>query len=143
MKKLIFMLLGVLCCGNAFASAAMCVKPNVTAVVMDPEIGGSALSSSSALKTWSTTFPYGVISGIASCYSNVGTGVATNQTMLNQNTTGTFCYCKILRPVVSKWVYAINVGNGNTCASDCASVCASRAGSVAALRRGLFGSIEM
>ena len=118
----------------------MCIKNGSVMVVLDPQIAGTALASDATGKTWSTKFSYGVISGIAACSTNVGATqgmVATNQTMTPYST-GTYCYCKMLRPIESPWVF---YGNVVYCATDCASRCASYAGSAVALRRGLFGNI--
>jgi len=143
MNKIIvlFLTLAPIVC---YAADTMCVKPTTTVVVLDPAINGTALANNATGKTWSTQFPYGIISGIGGCYNNVGStqgGVASNQTNITPYSTGGLCYCKMLRPIESPWVFS-GVGNNNTsCLTDCARVCSSNAASAVALRRGLFGNI--
>lgn len=140
MKKIILLIMAFL---PIFAHAEnMCVKNGSIMVVLDPQINGTALSNNATGKTWSTKFSYGVISGIGGCYSNVGTtlgGVASNQTNISAYSTGQYCYCKMLRPIESPWVYSglYSVSCGSRCMSDCSS----NAGSLAALRAGLFGNV--
>ena len=136
------MLLTLLCIQSSYA-ANMCVKDDAVMVVLDPQIGGTALSNNATGKTWSTKFSYGVVSGIGGCYSAVGTTqgqVATNQVDITPYSSGTYCYCKMLRPISSPWVYSGYNGNLNYCASLCASYCSSYVGTVVAVRLGLFGN---
>ena len=121
----------------------MCVKNGSIMVVLDPQINGTALANNKTGKTWSTKFSYGVISGVGGCYTNVGSThgvVASDQTNITPYSTGPYCYCKMLRPIESPWVYGGSYV-ANDCATYCASYCASNAASVVALRAGLFGNV--
>ena len=143
--KLILALSASVFCINAMG-ANMCIKDDVVMVILDPVVNGSSLSSNATGKTWSTSFNYGVISGIGGCGtapSPVSAGVlAPNQSAISPTSTGTYCYCKMLRPIPSQWVFSGGISaNANTCASSCASNCASYVGSKDALRRGLFSSV--
>ena len=144
MKKIFLFFIILPCVANA---ANMCVKDDAMVIVLDPQIGGTALSSDASTKTWSTKFSYGVISGIGGCYNNVGSPqgvVASDQTNITPDSTGYYCYCKMLRPIESPWVYggltSISVYTPSLCASSCASSCSSYAASVVALRAGLFNN---
>ncbi len=124
-------------CGMA---ANMCIANDTAMVVLDPIIGGSSTDSNATAKTWSVTFSYGTISGIGSCVDADCTTqgcISTNQTNKSTLTTGNYCYCKMLRPVQSRWVYSVLL---NYCASHCASFCASSVSSAVAVRRGLFST---
>lgn len=69
---------------------------------------------------------YGDINGIAACVKEQGSAVDA----LQLNTAGTVhlaCYCKMLRPMVSKWTMATDGSNS----SDCAMVCAANCGNFA------------
>ncbi len=121
----------------------MCVKNGSVMVVLDPQINGTALSYNNTGKTWSTKFSYGVISGIGGCYNNVGStlgAVASDQTNITPYSTGAYCYCKMLRPIESPWVFSYSRDNGD-CAERCASKCSSYAASAVAVRAGLFGNV--
>lgn len=122
-------------------AANMCIKNDAVMVVLDPQVGGSLNGYSNTGKTWSTKFSYGIISGIGGCYSNVGAtqgGVASDQN-ITPYTTGTHCYCKMLKPAESAWVHSGYVNSA--CANRCADYCAGYAGSAVALRVGLFSTV--
>ena len=143
MQKLCFGLFGLIITTGAIA-ADLCIKNDAMVVALNPMYNGTANGSDSVNKTWSTRFSYGTISGIATCATDCETQgcVATNQN-LNVYSTGGRCYCKMLRPAPSRWVYSGHFSsNGNYCARDCASGCASNTASALALRRGLYGSIN-
>ena len=145
MKKIIIAILMIL---PFFAHAAnMCIKNDAVMIVLDPQVGGTANGNSATGKTWSTKFSYGIISGVGGCYSNVGAtqgGVASDQN-ITPYTSGTYCYCKMLKPAESAWVYSgygsSAASYNNNCANYCASYCASNAASAVALRVGLFSTV--
>ena len=143
--KLILALSASVFCINAMG-ANMCIKDDAVMVILDPVVAGSSLSSNATGKTWSTSFNYGVISGIGGCGaapSPVSAGTpAPDQSVLSPTSTGTYCYCKMLRPIPSQWVYVGYRSNSDAnCASNCASLCASRVGSMDAVRQGMFSSV--
>ena len=106
MKKLFLLLL---CITTIPANAAnMCVRDTGLLVALDPMIQKTSSSHDGSTKTWSITFPYGVVSGIAACSPETRTSsdigiVATDQS-ITQYTTGNYCYCKMLRPIPSLWI---------------------------------------
>lgn len=147
MKKIIILLvafLPILAHGEN-----MCVKNGSVMVVLDPQINGTALANDATGKTWSTQFPYGIISGVIGCYSNVGNvqgAVASNQNITPYNTVAHYCYCKMLRPIESLWVStgSLQTPSGTFpggCPANCASKCSSSVASAVALRAGLFGNV--
>lgn len=142
MNKIIvlFLTLAPIVC---YAADTMCVKPTTTVVVLDPNINGTALASNATGKTWSTQFPYGIISGIGGCSNespNVQGAVASDQN-ITPYTGGTYCYCKMLRPIESAWVFS-GLSTGYTCANSCTRYgCSALSTSSVALRAGLFGNI--
>ena len=146
MNKIIvlFLTLAPIVC---YAADTMCVKPTTTVVVLDPNINGTALASNATGKTWSTKFSYGIISGVGGCYNNVGAvqgGVASDQTNITPYTGGTHCYCKMLRPIESPWVFSgYSDSPSYNCTPNCASRCSSLAASAVALRAGLFRNIDI
>ena len=141
MNKIIvlFLTLAPIVC---YAADTMCVKPTTTVVVLDPNINGTALANNATGKTWSTQFPYGVVSGVGGCSTNAAatpSAIASNQTNITPYTGGTYCYCKMLRPIESPWVYSGKSHNG--CATICASYCSSQVASAVALRANLFSNV--
>ena len=52
------------------------------------------------------------------------------------------CWCKIISPAISSWVYLTDYDSTNLCIGDCARYCAYKIQSEAALRQGLFSSLS-
>ena len=124
-------------------AANMCIKDDAVMIVLDPQVAGTALSNNQTGKTWSTRFSYGIISGVGGCYSNLGDTqgvVASDQVNITPYSSGSYCYCKMLKPMESAWVYSGYSFQGR-CPSDCASQCSSRTASSVEVRSGLFGNI--
>ena len=144
MKRIIIVLGMIL---PVVANAAnMCIKDDAVMIVLDPQVAGTALSNNEEGKTWSTRFSYGIISGIGGCH-NVGTGttlvvggVASDQVNITSYSSGRYCYCKMLKPMESAWVYS-GLNNIYSCYQDCASRCSETIASSVDLRAGLFGNI--
>lgn len=136
---------------SAFA-ANMCVKNDTVFVVLDPIIAATSTSYDNAEHTWSATFSYGTISGIAGCggYSAMGGTNAVNVKTPNQNapsisatTTNYYiCACKMLLPVESYWINVYYSGSGTTaaCSTLCAGTCRNKL-SDSTVRGLLFGNV--
>ena len=95
-------------------------------------------------KTWSVTFPNYTVSGIASCNNTNGNGYATpysgNQSDIQQGTTGTSCWCRIMTPVRSAWVFNFTESSIERCMGSCAADCAYDVRNDKQLRGGVFTS---
>ena len=123
-------------------AANMCIKDDAVMIVLDPQVAGTALSNNQTGKTWSTQFSYGIISGIGGCYSDVGSTqgvVASDQVNITPYSSGSYCYCKMLKPMESAWV--LSGANIVQCDRNCASNCSSKTASNTEMRAGLFGNI--
>ena len=139
MKKIFLFFIILPCVANA---ANMCVKDDAMVIVLDPQIGGTALSSDASTKTWTAKFPYGVVSGIAGCFDDAGSTlgmVASDQTNINTSSVGAYCYCKMLRPFVSPWIFA-SCTRKDMCAGGCAGYCLKNLSSAVEFRAGLFNN---
>lgn len=152
MKKLFAF---ILCFGTMPVWAAnMCVKNDTVMVVLDPTIWATSanVTSNVAERTWSAKHSYGTISGISGCYTKPSTNtplIPTNQSAISQASTGSGCYCKMLRPAISQWVYIpcpnctteTQCGPNGECVRRC-GVSFSSAGSQGLLfKQLLFGSV--
>ncbi len=126
----------------AFANAnatTMCVESDMVAIVLDPDIAGTGYTNTSG--EWTATFPYGTVSGISTCNSTSGSyGVARPNANFEQGTTGVYCWCRMLRPARSAWVYRSAYSSASDCASNCASYCGRHVRTYADFRGGVFGS---
>ena len=131
-------LFAMVACVGAHATT-MCMASDTVAVILDPDINGTNYTYTSG--EWTTNFDYGDVSGIATCNSTSGSyGTAYPQYNFEQGTTGVYCWCRMLRPARSAWVYSGAYGSASFCAANCASSCALYVRYYVAFRRGVFGS---
>ena len=159
MKKIALIFL--ICVMQPAFATEMCARNNMIVVPLDSNVGGSTSSYNQAEMVWSATFPYGVISGEATCLSaaeggkpsgSMGSYTNVDGDMLEQsvpaglrhydadNNDRGYCWCRMTHPASSRWVIGIS-HSASYCASSCAYYCASIAHSNAAVRSGLFGSV--
>ena len=120
---------------------------DTTAIILDPSVEGNENGNTSNREeaTWSVTFPYGTVSGIASCNSFSGQWGTTYSGNQNNITAGyqtdqMNCWCRMTYPVRSAWVVLISSSSASACASQCASNCGYSIRDYKALRQALFGS---
>lgn len=83
------------------------------------------------------------ISGISQCSSTSGSSVGQKATALkiSGGTDDKYCWCKMVSPAVSSWVFHYGYGAASNCSHDCARSCASRAASYASFRYALFSGL--
>lgn len=151
MKKLLLLLIALPLTAHA---ANMCVKNDTLFVVLDPNIAPTSTSYDNDARTWSATFSFGTISGIAGCapYTSVGSATSigqksTSQSAMKLNGTmvaGVMCGCKMLLPVETYWIngqYVVST-DGAACGTICAQRCASAlTGTALTVRAGIFGNV--
>ncbi|HIS70473.1 MAG TPA: hypothetical protein IAD02_00590 [Candidatus Enterousia intestinigallinarum] len=84
------------------------------------------------------------ISGISQCSSTSGSSVGQKATALkiSGGTDDKECWCKMVSPAVSSWVFANFSRSASLCANACASICASYARIHSAFRAGLFSGLS-
>ena len=109
---------------------------------MDVIEGGNTFDRETA--TWSVTFPYGTVSGIASCNSTSGTYARAypeyNFDNNHASSEGVYCWCRMTSPVRSAWVYYGERSSASECASYCAGPCGYDVQYYSSFRGGVFGS---
>ena len=83
------------------------------------------------------------ISGISQCSSTSGSSVGQKATALkiSGGTDDKYCWCKMVSPAVSTWVFNYGYGSASYCAHDCAKLCASSAANNASFRSALFSGL--
>ncbi len=87
------------------------------------------------------------ISGIGACSSSSGSfgtrlsRISTGYTASDTDPTSTddnkYCWCRILEPAVSYWMYVANFSTASRCHSDCAVACGESIGGTSTI--GLYG----
>ena len=85
------------------------------------------------------------ISGISQCSSTSGSSVGQKATSLkiSGGTDDKDCWCKMVSPAVSSWVFCSPHRSASSCANSCADACASGAQAYdAAFRSALFSGLS-
>ena len=132
------------------------IIPNAHAVVkcvnLSPSAttcSGNIVSSSGAdwVATCTTNGSSISIRGVSAC-ANSATGInkpsagdATSSLSVISDTSHTLCYCKMVSPAVSRWIYLTTMNN---CPTTCAKMCANFAGNPdsAAIIKSMFTSMS-
>lgn len=120
-------------------AASMCMSNDMVGIILGPDIEPTGYTYTAG--EWTVTAPYGTLSGIATCNSTAGSyGVAYPQYNFEQGTTGVRCWCRMLRPSRSAWVYSDVFSSASDCASNCAGLCGYSVRFRVGFRGGVFGS---
>ena len=141
MKKHL-LIAGLICVATIPPAAA------VTKCVKQPSSSSSTcsgLSAGNSQSNWSATCDGVSVQGIAFCGSQDGvlTGATTDAVTTNLTSDNNkYCWCKMVSPAVSRWVYAYSDGSAGYCARNCAAYCARSAGSTASFRSALFSNLS-
>ena len=84
------------------------------------------------------------ISGISQCSSTSGSSNGQKATVLeiSGGTDDKHCWCKMVSPAVSSWVFSRSRPSADDCASNCADFCAHFAAYYSAFQSGLFSGLS-
>ena len=94
---------------------------------------------------WSATCGGIAIQGVAFCGSQDGGSVGAiseNVTISANSDDNKHCWCKMVSPAVSSWVFSYSPAAAGSCAYNCASTCASNARNSSAWRSALFSGLS-
>ena len=94
---------------------------------------------------WSATCGGIEIQGVAFCGSRKGGSMgATTESVTISSTSDNnkYCWCKMVSPAVSPWVFGTPLTSAGLCADNCADQCAFRARYSTAFRSGLFSGLS-
>lgn len=83
------------------------------------------------------------ISGISQCSSTSGSSVGQKATALkiSGGTDDKYCWCKMVSPAVSSWVFSGGFSSASACAGNCAYYCARSAALSASFPSALFSGL--
>ena len=84
------------------------------------------------------------ISGISQCSSTSGSidGQTTTSLTVNNGTDDKYCWCKLVSPGVSPWVFHNTITNADFCARNCARDCALDSRDNKSFRTAMFGNLS-
>ena len=94
---------------------------------------------------WSATCGGIEIQGVAFCGSRNGGSIGTKSETVTTSSTSDnnkYCWCKMVSPAVSSWVFNTSTESAGACAYLCAYNCAGRAQKFSAFRSGLFSGLS-
>ena len=120
MRKFIVFIFALFICGTTNA-ATMCVKLNASK-------NCSFKSPGYYTSDWTSTCSSVAVSGIGYCSSKDGGTRGTKSSSLTVSDTveeNKYCWCKMVSPAVSSWVFHIGTNTAAICARYCTYYCAS------------------
>ncbi len=144
MKKLLILTtLGAILTAPAIAVQKCVALNSMASTCTSTPASGNADWSATCASTSDTSVP---IKGIAMCSNQkaneaYGTSDAITTVSSTTDTTNVNCWCKMVEPAVSSWVYIFAGTSASYCASNCSGTCADRARNNSTFRRALFGSL--
>lgn len=130
-------------------ATTMCATDDTIAVVLDPMINGSTTAYNADLFEWSTTFSYGTVFGIATCVDTAGSSNQVVAELKSSDGTvatggersGRYCWCQMIHPARSRWVFRNAYGSVDLCGSYCADHCGGYVRGYSGFRSAVFGSL--
>ncbi len=139
MKKHL-LIAGLICVATIPPAMAVtkCVK--LSSSTTCPDYSGATGQSN-----WSATCGGISIQGVAFCGSQNGGSAGATTDAVTTSTTSTdnkYCWCKMVSPAVSRWVFYSANSSGGRCADLCAYNCASIAHYNASYRSALFSGLS-
>ena len=105
----------------------------------------SCTTSSGGGANWSATCGDIEIQGVAFCgQQDGGSRGATSEFVMPSAAVNSnqYCWCKMVSPAVSSWVFSASHTSGGSCMTSCASSCAYSARTFSAFRSGLFSGLS-
>ena len=92
---------------------------------------------------WSVIFPYGNISGISTCNTisgSWGQPYSGNSDNIVTETDGANCWCRMMYPVRSAWVFPGMSYSASNCAQYCADACGTYLQTDSYFRRAMYAT---
>ena len=102
-------------------------------------------TSSGNGSNWSATCGGIAIQGVAFCGSQNGGSMGTKSENVTTSPTSDdnkYCWCKMVSPAVSSWVFGTPLTSAGTCADKCANSCMGIAQNFPAFRSALFSGLS-
>lgn len=108
MKKLFLLFLFTISClfCSAASSMTVCFSPDA--------FSGCEATNPEGMLTWHRT---------CGAFSVRGIGICSDSSLKIGSGDDTYCYCKLLSPYYSNWVYAGKFSSEQDCASSCSEYC--------------------
>lgn len=125
--------------GSADAATKCVALGSSTTCTSSP--AGNNADWSATCTTGSTSTP---IQGIAFCSNQKGSAQYATSSTITTSSTATEnlnCWCKMVSPAVSSWVFIISRTSADSCAGICSYYCAAGARSYSGFRSAMFSGL--
>ena len=131
---------GIICAASIppVYAVTKCVKLTSSTMCTTP-------SGAQDQSNWSATCGGIAIQGVAFCGSQKGSSAGVKSKTVTTSSTSDDnknCWCKMVSPAVSSWVFADSEASAGNCAYYCAGSCAARAQYNSAFRAALFSGLS-
>ena len=142
MKKHL-LIAGLICVATIPPAMAItkCVKltSSTTCTYVNP--GNNIVDWTSNCTTNGTSI---AISGVSQCSSTSGSSAGQTATSLEVSggTDDKYCWCRMISPAVSSWVFSGNHYSASNCTYNCADHCVPNGAYDAPFRSAMFGSLS-
>ncbi len=97
--------------------ATMCAKNNTLVIALDPKVAPTTYSYSG--NKWTATFSSGIFKGVSTCVASSGGSMGSTTTggvpltAATGERNGQYCWCKLVHPVASRWVFFRDYGSAS------------------------------
>ncbi len=111
-------------------------------VQLDPSTPGVSVQNSEGVSDWTVTEANGVtVTGIGVCASTSASTQTQTANSLTFSAENHYCWCRMVSPGVSKYVFYLYYVYASECATRCNYRCGEYAQTNAAFRSAMFNSI--
>jgi len=143
MKKLVIVMICLGFIGTSFG-ITLCKRTNTAVAVMNKTVGGVKTSVDN--NEWVVSMNDGItVSGKALCSEMPGEKDQVNTGVADTIDTGTNCFCKMMGPATSYWVYLYGYNTAAECesgtATGCANICGDHVATDASFRSAIYEAI--
>ncbi|MFQ6729861.1 MAG: hypothetical protein ACLRFK_02295 [Alphaproteobacteria bacterium] len=128
MTKKIIISLFIIFASVASYAATKCIALSPSTICNDA-YGKDGLNAEAGQSDWGSNCGDIYVHGVALCGKNPNqaTGWVTDSVSMDGDVSkNTACFCKIVQPVVSRWVFAENRTTAGDCAYWCQNACAGK-----------------
>ena len=119
---------------NTTLAAVKCVQLNTNSQCQATALGKAGWSGDCGTRD---RLP---VVGVAICASSRGT-TASSLTVSSDPTNNGYCWCRLISPAVSQWVYTVGMYHED-CLVDCAAECAAELASDSTFRTRIFSNLS-
>lgn len=120
---------------NTTLAAVKCVQLNTNSQCQAAALGKAGWSGDCGTRD---RLP---VEGVAICASSSGT-TASSLSVSPDPTKNGFCWCRLISPAVSQWVYSGLAAYHEDCLGDCAEECAASLASDSTFRTRIFSNLS-